>query len=49
MKTFIIQFKKAKARGMRLIYDGVENRYMVTHSPNWQNWAKHTLIKNFKS
>lgn len=48
MINFITQFRKAKAAGMRLIYDGSNKRYLITHKPHWQNWNKHTLIINFK-
>jgi hypothetical protein len=48
MNNFITQFRKAKLNKMRLIYDGVNNRYLVTHSKVWQTWYKCKLIKNFK-
>lgn len=48
MKKFITQFKKAKENKMRLIWDGVNNRYLIIHSTIWQTWYNHKLIHVFK-
>lgn len=45
--NFIKQFKKAKEGKKRLIYDGVNNRYLVTDKKHWQTWYNHKLIINF--
>ena len=48
MKNFITQFRKAKLGKKRLIWDGQNNRYLVTHNPVWQTWYKCKLIINFR-
>lgn len=48
MEKFIQQFRKAKEKGMRLIWDGVNNRYLITHKKHWQNWYGCRLVKNFQ-
>ena len=45
MHSFINQFRNARNKGMRLIYDTINQRYLITHKPNWQNWSGCVLIK----
>lgn len=45
--NFLAQFHKAKLKRFRLIYDGVNNRYLITKHKHWQTWYKHSLIINF--
>ena len=47
MKKFITQFRKAKERGHYLIYDKLENRYLVTGQKCWCSWYGVCLIKKF--
>lgn len=47
MEKFIQQFRKAKESNKRLIWDGTNNRYLITHKKHWQNWTKHSLIIKF--
>lgn len=47
MTSFITQFRKAKASKMRLIYDQINERYLITHKTHWQTWPKHSLIIKF--
>ena len=47
MKKFIIQFKKAQERKMFLMYDGMNNRYLVTKNRAWLKWPKSNLIISF--
>ena len=46
MKSFITQFRKAKANKLMLMYDLKENRFMISNNKNWLKWC--VLIKNFK-
>lgn len=46
MKSFIIQFRKAKESKLMLMYDNSQNRYMISNNKNWLKWC--VLIKNFK-
>jgi hypothetical protein len=47
MNKFIEQFRKAKEGKLRLIWDGQNERYLITNKPHWQYWPKHELIKKF--
>lgn len=47
MEKFIQQFRKAKESGKRLIWDGTNERYLITDKKHWQNWYGCKLIKNF--
>lgn len=47
MHSFITQFRKANNEGMKLIYDRVNVRYLVTHKTGWENWDGCVLVKKF--